>query len=98
MRPELAMPRALRRTFSALTRPPQQFQLFQPMGGVRAIFSPTMILNFFWAEAREFFAWNVIENSPGSGRLPVIRPVFASMLRPLGKLSTENSMGRWPVA
>src|ERR1017187_655074 len=98
MRPEATMPRALLRTLAASTLLPQQFQLFQPIGGVRAMVSPTMSLNFFSAVPLAFVARNVPRCWPGSFNAPVISPVSAATCSPAGRPSTENSIGRSPVA
>src|ERR1017187_6843537 len=112
MRPEAARARALRKILSASTWLPQQFQLFQPMGGVRAMVSSTTILNSFSAEPRAFLARRVRRSSPGAGSDPVSSPVWESRWRPEGKAPPEvrgvcgggvkgwmeNCMGRSPVA
>src|SRR5437763_6216189 len=92
------MPRALFRTFSAPTRLPQQFQLFQPIGGVSAISLPTTMRIFFSFAPLAFFARSVTITCPGFVNEPVISPVLESTVRPAGKSLTENSMGRSPVA
>src|SRR5712675_113769 len=96
MRPELTIPRALLRTFSASTRLPQQFQLFQPMGGVREMVSPTTMQNFFSAPPAAFLARSVTVYSPGFFSAPEISPVLESICRPEGNEATSNSMGRSP--
>src|SRR6266481_2797066 len=98
MRPELTIPRALFRTFSASTRLPQQFQLFQPMGGVRAMVSPTTMRNFFSARPAEFLARRVTVYSPSFFSAPEISPDLESRCRPEGNESVLNSIGRAPVA
>ena len=45
-------------TFSCETLRPQQFQLFQPMGGVRPIFAPTFKVNSARVSPLAFFAMN----------------------------------------
>jgi len=47
---------ALWRTFSSVTEHPQQFQLFQPIGGVRQILSPTSMRRVRSAMPRLFLA------------------------------------------
>ena len=46
-------------TRSSETAPAKQFQLFQPIGGVSAIWSPTTMRNSFSAVPSEFFARSV---------------------------------------
>src|SRR6266566_6950851 len=98
MSPDATIPRALRRTLSASTRDPQQFQLFQPIGGVRAISSPTTIRNFFLSDPLPFLARKVTEYSPVFPKTPVICPLLESNCNPAGRRITENSIGRSPLA
>ena len=66
MRPLLTIASAARLTASSETAPAKQFQLFQPIGGVSAIWSPQTMRNFFSAAPSEFFARNVTrEFTPG---------------------------------
>src|SRR6516162_11129966 len=92
------MPRALLSTFSASTLPPQQFQLFQPIGGVNAIVSPATMRNFFSFIPLPFVARSVTTCSPGDLSEPVISPDLESSLSPEGRSVAENLSGRSPVA
>src|SRR5450755_3542551 len=85
-------------TFSSETAPAKQFQLFQPIGGVSAIWSPQTMRNFFSAVPSEFFAPRVTMNSPLVFNLPVMWPVLASNFKPRGRFSAEKVIGRSPVA
>src|SRR6185312_10774870 len=85
-------------TCSAETAWAKQFQLFQPIGGVSAILSPTIILNFRFVFPSAFFARNVTVYSPFLSRRPEMRPDSASTRSPLGKSSTAKLIGRSPVA
>ena len=76
---------------------PQQFQLFQPIGGVRAISSPTTIRSGRTAEPAVLRAVNVTGNVPGWFTTPVIRPVAASICNPSGRPAAVKLMGRSPV-
>src|ERR1043166_2157889 len=96
--PEAAIARALRSTFSASTRLPQQFQLFQPIGGVRAIVSPTTIRNLFSLAPLVFSARRVTTCSPAFLNAPVIWPVVECNFNSFGKPLAENLMGRSAVA
>src|SRR5688572_8230082 len=78
--------------------PPQQFQLFQPIGGVSAMVSPTLMRNGLSVVPREFFAERTTAWVPRSFNVPVIRPVAASSLSPAGKPFAAKLTGRWPVA
>ena len=71
-------------TFSAVTADAKQFQLFQPIAGVRPICVPQTILNFCVAEPSAFLADSVTRRSPSDFKPPVIRPVVASSFNPLG--------------
>ena len=53
------MARAERSTVSWLTSFPQQFQLFQPSGGVRAMASPARIRRGLSSEPKAFSALSV---------------------------------------
>ncbi len=75
-----------------------QFQLFQPIGGVSAIFPPTTMRNFFWSSPFAFFAWNTTVYSPFFLSEPVICPVAESTDKPAGRFSMLNVIGRSPVA
>src|SRR5277367_2212055 len=98
MRPLLTIASATALTLSSETALAKQFQLFQPIGGVSAILSPTTILNFRLAAPREFFARNVTTYSPALVNAPVMRPVWGSSCKPAGKLSAAKVIGRSPVA
>src|SRR5690349_16637878 len=74
------------------------FQLFQPIGGVRAMVSPTTILKERFVSPRRFFAWSVSTYSPGFAMEPEILPVLESTAIPSGRFSAENVIGRLPVA
>ena len=50
---------ALLMTLSWVTLSPQQFQLFQPMGGVRPILLPQRMVNFCSCSPLAFFALTV---------------------------------------
>jgi hypothetical protein len=89
---------APRRTLSASTLDPQQFQLFQPRGEVRAIVSPTRMRKGFSAAPLELAAFSTTRYSVFAGSLPVIRPVLGSSRRPAGRSVAEKESGRSPVA
>src|SRR5580658_6279308 len=63
-RPLLTMASAAARIFPSSTAPAKQFQLFQPSGGVRAIWSPSTISNGRLAFPNEFLARKVTVNFP----------------------------------
>src|SRR5882724_4863470 len=98
MRPFFTIASAAALTFSSETAAAKQFQLFQPIGGVSAILSPTTILNFRFAVPSELFARNVTTYSPALVNVPVMWPVCGSSCRPDGKLSAAKVIGRSPVA
>src|ERR1019366_406795 len=98
MRPLLTMASAALLTRASETAPAKQFQLFQPIGGVSAIWSPQTMRNLFSAMPREFSASSVTMNSPFVFKAPVMRPVFASSFKPRGSFFAENFIGRSPVA
>ncbi len=87
-----------RRTLSASTLDPQQFQLFQPRGEVRAIVSPTRMRKGFSAAPLEMAAFSTTRYSVFADSLPVIRPVLGSSRRPAGRSVAEKESGRSPVA
>src|ERR1035437_9113211 len=89
-RPLLIIASAARFTRSAETAPAKQFQLFQPIGGVSAIWSPTTMRNFFSAVPDEFSARSVTMNSPFVFKAPVMRPVLESNFNPPGRFFAEN--------
>jgi len=82
---------------SASTVSPQQFQEFQPSGGVSAIRSPTSTRKFFSAEPKVFFACNLTVNSPIFERASDTPGVHVKC-KPFGSPLAENFMGRLPVA
>src|SRR5438309_1949403 len=98
MSPLFTMASAAALTFSAETAWAKQFQLFQPIGGVRAILSPTTIFNFRLVFPIAFFARKVTLYSPFLSRRPEMRPVSASTRNPAGKPSAAKLIGRSPVA
>src|ERR1039458_7969097 len=93
MRPLLTIASAARFTRSAETAPAKQFQLFQPIGGVSAIWSPHTMRNFFSAVPSEFFARSVTTNSPFVFKAPVMRPVLESSFKPGGSSFAEKVIG-----
>ena len=64
MRPLLTIASAALFTFSSETALAKQFQLFQPIGGVSAIWSPQTMRKGFSAEPRVFSARNITANVP----------------------------------
>ena len=88
---------ASRRCFS-VTRLVRMYQLFQPMGGVRASVSPQTIFMGRSAWPWPFFARSVTGYSPFSAIAPRMMPVAASSASPAGSPSAANSIGRRPVA
>src|SRR5438552_13831980 len=86
------------RTFSASTSLAQQFQLFQPIGGVSAMVSPMTILSFLSSEPLSLLARSLTTKSPGESTVPVIRPVFVSSFSDGGNPDALNDIGRSPVA
>src|SRR5712671_6255699 len=98
MRPLFTSASAALFTFSAETACAKQFQLFQPIGGVSAIWSPQTMRNFFSAAPRELLAFSVTMNSPFVFKAPVMRPVLGFSLKPLGRFFAEKAIGRSPVA
>ena len=76
----------------------QQFQLFQPIGGVSAISSPTTIFRLRSQLPGAFAAFRCTVYSPGAVTRPVIRPVSGSSFSPWGSPSAEKVIGRTPVA
>ena len=98
MSPEEAMAPAWARIILSLISVYAMYQLDQPMGGVRAIWSPTTMRNAFSAAPRAFFARSLTVYVPLMAIDPVIRPVFGSSMRPEGRPVAENSIGRSPVA
>src|SRR4051812_38772350 len=98
IKPEDAITSAAARTLSSLTAPAQQFQLFQPIGGVSAMRSPTAMRSGASAVPRALVARSVTLCSPRSASLPVMWPVCGSSERPSGSASAANFIGRSPVA
>src|SRR5581483_2601483 len=98
MRPLLAIASAARFTSSSVTDEPKQFQLFQPIAGVKPMVGPQTILNCCVASPSEFLACSVTTNVFDFSNSPTICPVFASSCKPSGKLSAEKVIGRSPVA
>ena len=84
-------------TFSWLTLRAQQFQLFQPMGGVRPILSsPTQRVNCACALPLSLVADNTSGYSPGTAQLPLRTPLSGSSTTPSGRPSTAYFMGLSP--
>lgn len=92
------MARAASRTFASSTENPQQFQLFQPMGGVRAICGPIFSNISRSAFPRAFSAVSSTLKSPSAGTRPVIRPVRGSSSSPSGSPCAPYAIGRLPLA
>src|SRR5689334_9374980 len=87
--PDLSNPSAAARTRASLTVVPQQFQEFQPSGGVSAsaCAAPT-ITNGRDASPLAFLTWIVTAAAMGDFSDPVMMPAAGSSLRPAGRLST----------
>src|SRR5690349_19822758 len=92
------MASAAARTFASLTSQPKQFQLFHPIGGVRAIVSPHTILSGRSVLPRALRTRRVTTWLPFSFRTPVRRPLWGSIWRPAGSLPAVKVIGRSPVA
>ena len=90
--------RAASRTFSSSTESPQQFQLFHPIGGVRAIRSPIFKVISFSATPFSFMAFRSTLKSPLSSVFPVIKPVEVSNFSPAGSPDASKVIGRLPLA
>jgi hypothetical protein len=97
-RPEETSTRAERNTLPWSTSPAQLFQLFQPIGGVSAIWSPITIFNSRVAAPSAFRAPIFTVKLPAWATFPVICPVAGSSTSPAGRPSAENVIGRSPVA
>src|SRR6266487_1598985 len=85
-------------TLASLTLKPQQFQLFQPIAGVRAIKSPTLIIKSLLSVPLLLETTNCILYSPAAGKDPDMMPVFSSTYNPCGKFSIAYVNGFSPVA
>ena len=92
------MARADASTCSCVTSRAQQFQEFQPIGGVSEMASPTTIFRSRSLLPSAFSAFSRTTYSPAFFTRPVMRPVRESSFSPLGKPSAEKVMGRAPVA
>ena len=75
----------------------KQFQLFQPIGGVRQMSGPTTkeIVRLAWPSA--FFAVNFTAYVPAVATRPVIFPLAESSFSPGGKACAAIVIGRSPV-
>src|SRR6516225_7460151 len=73
------------------------FQLFQPIGGVSAIFSPTTRRKGRSARPDELVTCSWMVYSPAFATEPERRPVAGSNFTPPGSLSAENFKGLVPV-
>src|ERR1039457_159073 len=98
MRPLRTIASAALLTFASETASAKQFQLFQPIGGVSAMWSPQTMRNVFSVEPGKFFARSVTVNSPLVFNLPVMRPDCESSFNPRGSFFAEKVIGRSPVA
>jgi hypothetical protein len=98
MRPLLTIASAAALMSSSVTADAKQFQLFQPIAGVRPICGPQTILNCSCASPNAFLACNVTINVFTFFNSPVMRPVSESSRKPFGKWSALNVIGRAPVA
>ena len=85
-------------TLAWLTSWAKQFQLFQPMGGVRAMRSPTTNVRSRSADPLALVACRRTAYVPGVATAPVTRPVAGSRVAPAGRPSAANRTGFSPVA
>ena len=84
-------------TFSCVTLRPQQFQLFQPIGGVRPILLPHRTVNRCVCSPFAFLAFTVNVYEPTFSKEPLNAPLSGFSVRPLGRSSEENFMGFSPL-
>ena len=86
-RPLATMASAAARTLASLTALAQQFQEFQPIGGVRASLCwPPTIVNSRLALPRAFLTSISTTVEPGCLSEPVMMPVSGSSARPCGQI------------
>ena len=99
MRPLLTIASAAAFTCSAVTAPAKQFQLFQPMAGVKPMVRAANDFEVcFWRSQRVFGAEGDHELALRGASAPVIRPVLASSSSPAGSPVALKVIGRSPVA